>query len=141
MQVVYYKDDDSKNCPVKVYLSQYVLSPQEKAKFRNKKMKLLTDIDNRIKLILQEDARPVPPISEPLHDYSFSEIKARKNSKTLIRIFYFRHADKMVLLNAIEKPENYDTSKERKRIDRELNITDVYRCKFIKNPNNYEEYK
>src|SRR3989338_1407678 len=110
MKAVYYLDRQIGYCPVKKYLEQYAIKSKDKQKQINKKIKLLNTIDRKIRYVVNNNGIPTAPISFPLDKmYDFFEIKHRKNQDIVIRIFYFRHDDKIVLLNAIEKPCNYDT--------------------------------
>ena len=128
--VPYYHHDDLGYCPVKKYFEQY----------KSGKIEILANIDAKIKFLLENNGRPIPPIAKPLYGYSFFEIRSRKTADILIRIFYFCYGGKIVLLNALEKPSSYDTSKEKKKIEKILNLTAEYREKFILNPQTYEEY-
>ena len=141
MRAVYYMDNFSGCCPVKIYLAQYIKNESDKPKVKNYKDNILSNIDVKIKFVVDQFGLPTPPISFPLRGYGYFEIKHRKNKSIVIRIFYFRHGDKVVLLNALEKPDNYDKVKENKKIDRQLKITEEYKDKFILNPKSYEEYQ
>jgi hypothetical protein len=141
MRAVYYMDDSLGFCPVKIYLAQYIKKERDKSKEKNHKDNILSNIDAKIKFVVENSGLPIPPISLPLRSYSYFEIKHRKNKNILIRIFYFRHKDKIVLLNALEKPDNYNKIKEIKKIDKQLKITEEYKNKFISNPKLYEEYQ
>jgi len=46
----------------------------------------------------------------------------------------------MILLNAFEKPDNYDTNKIKKEIERHYTKTDSFIIKY-KNTPTYEKYK
>jgi hypothetical protein len=140
MQIVYYFDKGSGICPVKKYLEQYYIDDHDTPKRNNRKRKLLADIAAKIDFLARSNGIPIPPISKPLHGYSYFEIRQRKDKAILIRIFYFCNNSKIVLLNAIEKPDNYDTYKETHKIKKLLDITQIYQNNFINNPNSYEEY-
>jgi hypothetical protein len=128
MEIVYYYDIGSRSCPVKKYLAQYL------------EQKIIIIIDGKIKYIAENGCRPIPPISFPLVDFSFLNIHHRKDKNILIRICYFRHGDKMVLLHAFEKPENYNTKREKRIIDEEYKIAENYVKKFKLRPKLYEKY-
>ncbi|MEI7452416.1 MAG: hypothetical protein WCK37_04430 [Candidatus Falkowbacteria bacterium] len=134
MEIVYYFDDVLVICPVKHYLYSIKLS-------HDRKLRLLAEIDQKIKFVAINNGRPTPPISLPLHNYNFFEIKSRKDKNTVIRILYFRYKNVIVLLNAFEKPDNYTTNKERAAIEKYYETTNDYYRKFINNPNNYERYQ
>jgi len=141
MRPVYYFDEVLGYCPVKKYLEQYAPNIKEQPKQRMRKLKLLDNIVDKIRFVVDRQGAPTPPISFPLDkDYDYFEIKHRKNKNIVIRIFYFRHHDKIVLLNALDKPDNYDTGKENRRIDKQLQITQGFQNKFKNNPSLYEEY-
>lgn len=141
MRAVYYYDSQLKHCPVKKYLAQFHSSPRLRSKQRNKNIKQLLAINSKINIVIAHQGMPVPPISYPLdRTYDYFEIKHRKNENILIRIFYFRYHDLIVLLNVLEKPANYDSGKDRRRISKCLEETQIFYQKFIANPYLYEEY-
>lgn len=141
MTPVYYFDKPLEYCPVKKYLEQYAPKEKDNQKQIEKKLRLLNIIDGKIRHVVDHDGKPTPPISYPLDkEYDYFEIKHRKDKDVVIRIFYFRHADKIVLLNALEKPDNYDTAKENRKINKQLQITQEYQNRFINNTQSYEEY-
>ncbi len=84
--------------------------------------------------------RVVLPIAKPVRFYEFFEIKTRKNKNIVIRILYFCYMNKIVLLNAFEKPDNYKSNREKKKIIKHYNVSQEYLNKFKLN-NNYEKYK
>ncbi len=137
MKIVYYYDEISKSCPVKSYLAQLTGQYSDK-KQANKK---LADIHGKIIYIAQINGRPQPPVARPIQNFSFFEIKSRKNNKILIRITYFCHQGTMILLDAFEKPDYYRTSKDKKTVSNEFKKSELYRNNFIMNPKLYEEYK
>jgi len=139
MEVVYYYDIEQKVAPVKNFFTQY-------GKNLNKEHtdSVMAQIKARIDFTLDHNGQAIPPIAKTLRGYSFFEIMCQ-DGKTLIRIFYFCHnKKKLVLLNAIDKPARYEKGQRKKTIkiiDEELIIADQYRKKFIQCPNNYEEYE
>lgn len=141
MKAIYYFDIDLGYCPVKKYLEQYAPKDKDTQKQINKKINLLSNIDGKIRYVVGNNGMPTPPISFPLDKmYDFFEIKHRKNQDIVIRIFYFRYDDKIVLLNALEKPDNYNTEKENKKINKQLEMTKEFQNRFTNNPQSYEEY-
>lgn len=142
MEIVYYFDRELQYCPVKKYLKQYLPSEKDTPKKYEKKINIFTSIDQKLNNIRQNGGQAVPPISKPLRGYNFFEVKQSKDSNILIRILYFCHdKEKMVLLNAFEKPRNYKTQKEKNRIKKQYNITEKYLNNFKQNPKNYEPYQ
>ncbi|HOI97870.1 MAG TPA: hypothetical protein PLA19_05200, partial [Candidatus Pacearchaeota archaeon] len=107
MNIVYYYDPNLKSSPVKRYLNQFDLGVA-------KDLALLAAIDSKIIFLSCQKSHPHPPISKPLHDYNFFEIRHRKNKNILIRVIYFCCDERMILLNAFEKPDNYDSQKIKK---------------------------
>lgn len=132
MEIVYYYDLKLKFCPVKRYLKQYLINKRG--------IKILADIDAKIQHVKENQGRPTPPISKPLHGYSCFEILNPKDVKIVIRILYFRYQEKIVLLHVFEKPANYSTNKEKKKVDKENKLGEKYLSIFKLNPNNYEKY-
>ena len=100
----------------------------------------MADIDAKIQYVQDNQGRPTPPISKPLHGYSCFEILNPKDAKTVIRILYFRHQEKIVLLYAFEKPSSYKTDRDKKRVDKQNKIGEEYLNIFKLNPKNYEKY-
>ncbi len=141
MEVVYYKDEALKCCPVRKYLDQYKQNDNDKPKERNRKYKVLAEINGKIQHVLQNNGNPVPPLIKKLSGYDYFEIRSKKNQDVLIRVFYFRHEEKIVLLNALEKPDNYSGDREDRKIERELKVTQDYLNKFKLNPKLYEKYE
>lgn len=47
----------------------------------------------------------------------------------------------MILLHAFEKPANYSTERERKRVEKQNKLGEKYLNIFKLNPNNYEKYE
>ena len=142
MKAVYYFDPELNVCPVKEYLSQYYVEDGADTGVRNKNLNLLVNIDSKINYILANFGRHLPPISHNLdRNFNFLEIRQRKNKNILIRIFYFRYEEMMVLLGCLEKPDNYDDKKEKNKINRELLLIQSFQNKFVSNPELYEEYK
>jgi phage-related protein len=141
METVYFYDKDLKNCPVKEYLKQYLTNQGDKEAVARRKQKILADIDAKIQHVKDNEGRPTPPISKPLHGYSCFEILNPKDETTVIRILYFRHQEKIVLLHAFEKPAKYDTDKEKKKVDKQNKIGEKHLNSFKLNPENYEKYE
>jgi len=141
MEIVYYYDEYIKTCPVKEYLKQYLTKEKDSLSLIKRKHKILADIDTKINFVKENEGRPIPPISKPLHGYSFFEILNSKDSKTVIRILYFRYNNLIVLLHAFEKPASYNTEKERKRINKQNKTGEGYLNKFKLNPKSYEKYE
>ncbi len=140
METVYFYDKDLKSCPVKKYLKQYLINNKDKESVVKRKQKILADIDAKIQYVQDNQGRPTPPISKPLHGYSCFEILNPKDAKTVIRILYFRHQEKIVLLYAFEKPSSYKTDRDKKRVDKQNKIGEEYLNIFKLNPKNYEKY-
>ena len=132
MRAVYYYDRDTNTCPVERYFGEL---------WAQNKKKTLADIDQKIQHVVRSNGLPTPPISTPLHGYSFFEVRTRKDKDILIRVLYFRHEDMVVLLNAFEKTDNYRSTKEKREIQKILDITKAYQQEFINDPILYEEYK
>ena len=76
-------------------------------------------------------------------DYDFQEIRV-KEGDNLVRVLYFcYHQEKLVLLNAFEKPSQYQKNKKKvidKMIKDELNKAKEFYKAFISNPELYEKY-
>ncbi len=141
MEIVYYLDKELGYCPVKKYLEQYAIKNKDSQKQKNKKLHLLGIVGGKIKHVADNNGIPTPPISFPLNkDYDFFEIKHRKDKNIVIRIFYFRRSDKIILLNAFDKPDNYSTEKEHKKIHKQLEDTKKFQIRFKNNPQSYEKY-
>ena len=140
METVYFYDKNSKNCPVKEYLKQYLPNQGDKENIIKRKQKILANIDSKINHVENNDGRPTSPISKSLHGYSCFEILNPKDAKTVIRILYSRHQEKIVLLHAFEKPASYNTDREKKMVDKQNKIGEKYLNIFKLNPKNYEKY-
>jgi hypothetical protein len=135
MEIIYYFDKKLGCCPFKKYLKESVLSERGRDRI----------VDNIIRVIdeylVKNNGRPDPPRVEKYRGYNLFKIRIRKNSKTLIRIIYFIHNNKIILLNIFEKQDcKKYTKKEIKNVEKNILISDEYRKKYISNPNNYEKY-
>jgi hypothetical protein len=140
MKAVYYYDKQSNCCPVKKYLQSFLINKKDPIDIIERKTKLLIDLDNKIKKILDNECRPIPPIAKPLKQYGIIEITHRKDKNVVIRIIYSRCDDMMVLLLAFEKPDNYSSNKIKKEIDKQYKIAEFYKKLFILNKQLYENY-
>lgn len=134
MEVVYYFDEGSETCPVKEYLAEFLPGNH----VRN--LKILATIDQKIKFIQENPGRQASFIGT-LHNHNFLEIKNGKDSNTVIRITYFIYNGKIILLNAFEKPSNYDTTRVKKEVEKHYFDADTYLVKFKENPNRYQSYE
>ncbi|QQS60567.1 hypothetical protein IPN41_01130 [Candidatus Falkowbacteria bacterium] len=141
MEAVYYYDPELEYCPVKNYFEQYRNHPQDSPKQKDRNLRMLVDIRGKIDMVILNNGRPIPPISTPLKEYGCIEIHHRKNKDVLIRIIYFRSESKIVLVHSFEKPSNYSSNKERKKIDHEFEIAKKRKLLFISNPTLYEKYE
>lgn len=143
MQIVYYYDKQLHIVPVKEFLSKYSLKAVDSKKQELHKVKVLAFIDQTIKFIAENKGRPIPPTARALKGHKFHEMRI-KDGSNLIRILYFiYYHEKLVLLNAFEKPDFYDKGvkkKINKEIEKILEQTEEYYKNFINNQT-YEEYK
>jgi len=143
MKAVYYFDPFYQYCPVKKYLSQYKSNPQDSVGQRTKKENLLVSIRSKIDFVVLNQGRQVGSISKGLKEYSFFEIRTRKDQDVLIRIFYIRDCDKIVFLNAIEKSDKDNRKKDKRDMGAGLEKTEKYQNTYNKYKNTqkcYEEY-
>ncbi len=143
MRIIYYYNLNLQVSPVKQFLLKYNLKLDDTEKQKNRKIKVLAFVDQTIQFIVENKAKPIPPIAKTIKGYKFHEIRV-KDGGSLIRIFYFcHHQEKLVLLNVFEKPDLYEKGLK-KKIDRKiikiLEQTKEYYQDFINNQN-YEEYK
>ena len=144
MRPIYYRDKELKACPVKVFLSKYAYNKSDPIKIRDQKLKILAEIDNAILCAADNNGIIGGLYTKPLTGYGISEIRI-KHSDDLIRIYYFCFMkDKLVLLNACEKPDGYEKGKK-KKIDKfikeQQQLANKYKLIFLNNPKSYEEYK
>ena len=143
MKVIYYYNLSLRISPVKQFLLKYNLTSNDTEKQTNHKIKTLAFIDQTIQFIVENKAKPIPPIAKSIRGYNFHEIRV-KDGSNLIRIFYFcYHQEKLVLLNVFEKPDLYEKGLKKKidkKIIKILEQTKEYYQDFINNQN-YEEYK
>ncbi|MFH1890673.1 MAG: type II toxin-antitoxin system RelE/ParE family toxin [Candidatus Kuenenbacteria bacterium] len=143
MQIVYYFNQKSQISPVKEFLLKYDLKESDSKKQEERKIKILAYIDQTIQFITEHKGRPIPPVAKPLKGYKFHEMRI-KDRINLVRILYFCYTqEKLVLLNAFEKPDLYEKGLK-KKVDREINKmlkqTQQYYQDFLSNQI-YEEYK
>ena len=143
MKIIYYYNLSLQIFPAKQFLLKYNLKSNDTEKQKNHKVKTLAFIDQTIQFIAENNAKPVLPIAKTIKGHKFHEIRV-KDGGNLIRIFYFcYHQEKLVLLNAFEKPDLYEKGLKKKidkKIIKILEQTKEYYQDFINNQN-YEEYK
>ena len=143
MKIIYYHNLNLQISPVKQFLLKYDLKSNDTEKRKNHKIKILAFIDQAIQFVVENKAKPIPPVAKTIRGYKFHEIRV-KDGSNLIRIFYFcYHQEKLVLLNAFEKPDLYEKGLKKKidkKIVKILEQTKKYHQDFI-NTQNYEEYK
>ena len=143
MKITYYYNLNLQISPVNQFLFKYNLKSNDTEKQKNHKIKILAFIDQAIQFISENKAKPIPPIAKTIKSYKFHEIRV-KDGGSLIRIFYFcYHQERLVLLNAFEKPDLYEKGLKKKidkKIIKILKQTEKYYQDFINNQN-YEEYK
>ena len=119
MKITYYYNLNLQISPVKQFLFKYNLKLNDTEKRKNHKIKTLAFIDQAIQFISENKAKPIPPIAKTIRGYKFHEIRV-KDGSNLIRIFYFcYHQEKLVLLNAFEKPDLYEKGLK-KKIDKKI---------------------
>ncbi|EKD94359.1 MAG: hypothetical protein ACD_26C00096G0002 [uncultured bacterium] len=140
MEVVYYFDEELQLCPVKKYLERFLIDEFDTERIKNKKKNILALIYKKVQYI-KDNPTESAGFLKTLHNHNFIEIKSRKNKNVVIRILYSRCNSKIVLLNAFEKPDNYDTDKIRKDVEKYYITTDKYLENFKNNPNSYENYR
>ena len=134
MNVIYYRQNGSGFCPVKQYLRQYQKKMSDRAKQWNRKARILANIDSKIKHLAEIKGMPAPSIAKKMTNYGYFEIICNGKINILIRIFYFYHSNRIVLLNVLEKPSRYNPGRETRKIKRAMDITEEYRNDFILNP-------
>ena len=140
MKPVYYFDKTLGYCPVKKYLEQYEVKNKDTLKIIIEKEKLAINIRSKVDFAVKNNGRPIPPICKALIGCNFFEIRARKDKNILIRVFYFRFDNLIVLLNAIEKSDHDNDAKDKRTMKKCLSVTEKYYKSFIINPKSYEEY-
>jgi phage-related protein len=143
MKIIYYFSRQLGIAPVKEFLLKYDVRNNDSTKQAERKIKIMAFIDQAVRFIAENKGRPVPPIAKPLKGYKFHEIRV-KDGSDLIRVLYFcYHQEKIVLLNAFEKPDLYEKGLKKKidqGINKILELTQEYYNEFLNNQT-YEEYK
>jgi phage-related protein len=143
MKIVYYFNQEKSVLPVKDFLFKYDIKRNDSERTVNHKIKVLAFIDQAIKFTAENNGKPIPPIAKTIRGYKFHELRV-KDGSSLIRIFYFVYIQKkLVLLNCLEKSENYDKGlkkKINKEIKKAIELTNQYYKDFIINQT-YEKYK
>lgn len=144
MVPVYYYDENLLVCPVKNFLKKYYPSNTDSNKIKDQKLKMLAKIDEVISHTADNNGIAGGLFSSTVKGYNFSELRI-KFGDNLVRIFYFCYCnEKMVLLNALEKPVLYQKGSQKKIekfIHEQLEVTKEYKNKFLINPQNYEKYE
>src|SRR3989344_1606892 len=106
MQIVYYQTKSGR-LPTREYLSKY--DPTKPNDYKK-----LAKVDSVIRLAAERGGRPGGDFSSSLQNYDFQELKIPEGER-LVRIPYFIfRKEKLVLLNAFDKPKLYESGKKRK---------------------------
>lgn len=137
MDVVFYYKKQEKFCPALRYFTKKIEKSELK---KERKESILTDIDNKIMHAKSVNGRPDGGILKPIKGYSLIEIKSEKNESTQIRILYATYQDKLILLDAFEKPRNYKLKGQRK-VEERYDIAERYYKDFKNNPKSYKKYE
>lgn len=142
VEIVYYRLSTG-FIPVKNYLSKYQPLPQDKEKTQQKKIKSFSKIEFLINKAAENNGFIGGEYSCSVSGHSFQKIRI-KDGNNLIRVLYFCYlGEKLVLLNAYDKPDLYDKGKKKKIekiISQKMNETQIYYQDFTKNPKKYEKY-
>ena len=118
MNIVYYKDIDLTIVPVRQFLSKYKLKSSDSPKQKSHKRKMVIDIIARIDFIAEINGYPQPPVAKPLHGHKYHEITL-SDYNNCVRILYFcYHKERLILLNAFEKPGRYHDIGSKKKVDK-----------------------
>ena len=135
MDIVYYRTD-SGICPARAVTEAFLSDLSD-----NKRVKALQKIDATVKL--RAEGGRMGDFSAPVDGHHFQKFRI-KVGDDLIRIFYIPYQDKrLVLLNAIVKPDQYEGGKGKKvenEIERVETETEGYYEDYLKKPDNYEAY-
>ena len=143
MQLVCYMAEDG-SVPIKEFLWRYVPGNKDSQKNILKKQRAYSKLKSIIDLTLERKGLVGGEFTSHLKgDYDFQEIRV-KEGDNLVRVLYFcYHQEKLVLLNAFEKPSQYQKNKKKvidKMIKDELNKAKEFYKAFISNPELYEKY-
>ncbi len=143
MDIIYYCTKNG-HVPAKDYLvPRYGIGGDDDAKTRAHKVKILAKVEGIVKMAANKKGIIGEPYSSALHGYDFHEFKIDEGNE-LIRILYFAyHQEKLVLLNAYDKPVLYEKARKKKiqkKIEDINQQTQIYYEDFIKNPDHYEKY-
>ncbi len=141
MLVIQYKQRGSTIGQIKKYLQSLYPGPDDSDPIKRKKIRLLANIHAKVEYIRSLGAIARPPHSKPLRGFAFHEMLLGKDSRTLLRILFFRHEDKMVLLYSFEKPRSYAGTKEEKLVQKEYENAKAYYEDFLRNPTSFEQYE
>lgn len=134
MEVVYYLNKNIGHAPVKKYFTDN-FNPRS-----IDDIKKIADVREKIAYADRQNGRPDGNFLKPVHGFGVIEIRARRDENTLIRITYFCHEGRLILLRAFEKSDHYASSKAKKEIEQEYRLSDEAKKDYIKNKT-YEEYK
>ncbi len=140
MKIVCYAFEDQKKeleSPFLEYLKKYKIKEEDSVKVKNKKLKQVENIEARLKHIVDNKGKyDLPPLVEKYKNREIGILKI-KEGKTLIRIAFFTVInDKIILLDAFEKPSLYEKNQKKKidrMIERFLDKAEIYKQDYLKN--------
>ncbi len=144
METIYYRTKDG-YVPASAFLSRrYGISNNDDKKTQVNKSKKFAKVRIIIKIATENGGIAGGSFSSSLIGYSFQELRIQEGNR-LVRILYFAyHKEKLVLLNAYDKPNLYEKN-GKKKVEKEIEVihkqTQEYYEDFLKNPNRYEKYE
>lgn len=140
LQITYFCEDNKAKtpiAPVKDYIDTIISESEElRKKGKPQQAEKLKRFALRLLAIIQHAAEQNgiirPPLGDKMHGHPFHELR-QKQSKTLVRIFYFTYQqNKLVLLHAYNKKEGTPA------LQSEINTAQMNYNKYISNPHKHE---
>jgi hypothetical protein len=125
--------------PFLEYMEKYKPDPDDSPKEKNKKTKNVQEIKARLRYLVDEKGSyHVPPYIEKYINREIGILKI-KLGRTLVRIAFYTHLteefNRIILLNAFEKPSSYEKVKKRRvdaQIQNALNEAENFRDNYLK---------
>jgi hypothetical protein len=133
-----YKNEKGElQAPFLDYLKKYAISDQDSEKKRHLKLKQLANLESHLLYLSDHQGRyDLPPVAQKYKNHSIGILKI-KESAQLVRIAFFaRTGDKIILLNAIDKPKLYEKGKKLqvdKMIEKFLDQAEAHKEDYLSN--------
>ncbi len=103
------KKNGELEAPFLEYLEKYSVSGKDSQKKKGSKAKQVANIEAHLKYLIEHDGRyNLPPLIQKYKNQSIGILKIKESSKLVRVAFFTKKDDKIILLDAMDKPTLYE---------------------------------